>query len=338
MPEWILHLVLFAFGVGILVLGGDSLVKGAVTLATRLGVAPLIVGLTVVAFGTSAPELALNIAAAISGNTGLSFGNIVGSNIANVGLILGLCAIVKPMTVNARLVQREMPIMVGVTALLIALILVPPHAGFGDGGHTLAVARTDGAILLAGFALFMYTMIRAAKRSEGAPTNEFIDDATAVTTEAKERSMTVGWILTILGLVLLIGGGKLSEVGATGIARSMGLSDEIIGLTIVAVATSLPELVASLMAVRQGHTDLAVGNVVGSNIFNILLVMGATSIVAPVPMPEGTAISLGAMALLSVLLIPMGHTTDRHISRLEGVVLLAIYAGVIGWSVKQALG
>ncbi|MCB9838372.1 MAG: calcium/sodium antiporter [Phycisphaeraceae bacterium] len=332
MPDWILHALLFAVGVALLIAGGDALVRGSVTIAARLRVAPLIIGLTVVAFGTSAPELALNIAAALSGSSGLSFGNVVGSNIANIGLILGLCAVVKPMIVNAQLVRREMPIMIAATAALIALLALPPDAEPGRRG----IARLDGAILLAGFALFTWSMIRAARRSEGKP-DEFIDDATAVTVEGRTRSMRLGWLLTIAGLALLVGGGKLAEVGATGIARALGFSDQLIGLTVVAVATSLPELAASLMAVRKGHTDLAVGNVVGSNIFNILLVMGATGAVRPVPLPEGSLFSLLAMALLSVLLIPMSQTANRHISRFEGLVLLSIYAGTIAWSIRAAL-
>lgn len=333
MPTWTLHALLFALGVVLLVAGGDALVRGAVTIAARLRISPLIIGLTVVAFGTSAPELALNIAAAISGNTGLSFGNIVGSNIANIGLILGICAIVKPMTVNAQLVRREMPIMIAATALLIGLLAIAPDAEPGLPG----IARTDGAILLVGFALFTWSMIRAARRSEGQPDNEFIDDATAVTMQGRSRPMLIGWVLTIAGLALLITGGKLAEVGATGIAKSLGLSDELIGLTVVAVATSLPELAASLMAVRRGHTDLAVGNVVGSNIFNILLVMGATGIIRPIPSPPGSLFALLAMAGLSLLLIPMSQTTDHRISRFEGFVLLSLYAGTIAWSVRAAL-
>jgi len=338
MPDWIIHFIYFALGVALLVAGGDSLVRGAVTLATRLGISPLIVGLTVVAFGTSAPELALNVAAAYSDNTALSFGNIIGSNIANIGLILGICAVVKPMTVNAQLVRREMPIMLAATALLIGLFTFLPPAIPGSMGKSQpGIARPDAIILLVGFVLFMLSMIRAAKQSESRPNNEFIDDATAVSMQGKSRSMALGWVLTIVGLALLVGGGKLAEVGAAGIASSMGLSDELIGLTVVAVATSLPELAASLMAVRRGHTDLAVGNVVGSNIFNILLVMGATGIVRPVAAPEGALFAMVAMAVLSLLLIPMSYTKARHISRFEGAVLLSLYAGTIVWSVRQAI-
>ena len=338
MPDWIIHFSLFALGVALLVAGGDSLVRGAVTLASRLRVSPLIIGLTVVAFGTSAPELALNVAAASSDNTALSFGNIIGSNIANIGLILGLCAVFKPMTVNAQLVRREMPIMIAATALLIGLFVIAPHAGQDQSGADQpGIARFDSAILLVGFVLFMYSMIRAARRSESQPRNEFIDDATAVTMEGRERSMTKGWILTLAGLALLVAGGKLAEVGASGIASAMGLSDELIGLTVVAFATSLPELAASLMAVRRGHTDLAVGNIVGSNIFNILLVMGATGLIRPVPAPPGALFPLLIMAGLTLLIIPMSYTRGRHISRFEGAVLLSIYAGTITWSVRAAL-
>jgi len=333
MADWLIHLLQLALGVGLLIGGADALVRGAITISTRMGVAPLIVGLTVIAFGTSAPELALNIAAALSDNSGLSFGNIVGSNIANIGLILGLCAVFRPMTVNSRLIRHEMPIMVGASAVMIFMFVLPPDATAERPG----VARLDGVILLLGFAIFMGGMIRAVLRGKGEAAIDLIQDAAAATKEAKQRSLFMGWSLTIAGLALLIGGGKLSEIGAAGMAGAMGLSDELIGLTVVAVATSLPELAASIMAVRKGQTDLAVGNVVGSNIFNILLVMGATGVVSPVVAPPGSLFSLLAMAALALLIIPMSHTTGRKISRVEGAVLLGVYVFIMYWSVRDAL-
>lgn len=332
LPGVVVDIGVFALGVALLVAGGETLVRGAVALAARLGVAPLVIGLTVVAFGTSAPELALNIVAAANGNVGLSFGNVVGSNIANVGLILGLSALIKPMRVQASLVRREIPIMLAATVLFVALGYAPPGVAGAAG-----VSRADAGVLLAVFALVLWWMLRMARRDAsasallagGAP-----EDAEG----AGKTPLGLTTVLIVFGLVMLVGGGKLAEVGAVGVAAALGMSNELIGLTVVALATSLPELSTSLIAAKRGQVDLAVGNVVGSNIFNILLVMGATGLVTPVPLPGLAAASLGAMALLSVLLWPMSLTAGRNISRFEGGVLLAVYAGYLGFEVWSAVG
>lgn len=316
----------------LLVVGGETLVRGAIALAARLGIPPIVIGLTVVAFGTSAPELALNVVAAVNGNTELSFGNIVGSNIANIGLILGLSALIKPMHVKATLVTREIPLMLFATLAFIALAYVSPAAFEGQPG----LARLDGVILLVLFALTFLFILRLS-RSEGVADGLVSEDEQAQMASARRTPLGLSILLFLFGLGLLMGGGKLAETGAVEIATALGMSNELIGLTVVAVATSLPELATSLMAARKGHVDIAVGNVVGSNLFNILLVMGVTSSVAPVPLPQLAMSSLIVMALLSVLIWPMSVTAGRMISRIEGGVLLALYFGYMGYEVGVAL-
>ncbi len=306
--------------------------RGAIAMAARLGISPLVIGLTVVAFGTSAPELALNVVAAVNGNTELSFGNIVGSNIANIGLILGLSALIKPMHVKATLVTREIPLMLFATFAFIALAYANPTAFEGLPG----LARLDGVILLVLFALTFLFILRLS-RSEGVADGLVSEEEQAQMVSARRTPLGLSVLLFLFGLGLLMGGGKLAETGAVQIAASLGMSNELIGLTVVAIATSLPELATSLMAARRGHVDIAVGNVVGSNLFNILLVMGVTSSVAPVPLPQLALSSLIVMALLSVLIWPMSVTAGRMISRIEGGVLLALYFGYMGYEVGMAL-
>jgi len=305
-PAALLGPATLLLGVIMLLVGGDVLVRGAIALSQRLGVSPMIVGLTVVAFGTSAPELALNISAAVRGNTDLSFGNIVGSNIANIGLILGISALLKPMAVHTALLKREIPVMI-VVSILFAAMAMTPRTGLPR------IGRAEGIVLLIGFLAFAEMMRRGATRGE--------------TPEKPPPKTPVGLAILMLGagLGLLVAGGTLGEHGAVGVARLLGLSETVIGLTVVAVATSLPELATSLMAARRGHTDIAVGNIVGSNIFNILLVMGTTATIAPTPLPPGGWRPLATMLLLAVLLVPISRTSRGSISRLEGAVLLAIY-------------
>jgi len=398
-----LSVIALAAGVALLIWGGDALVRGAVVLAQRLGVSPLVIGLTVVAFGTSAPELALNLIAAFKGNDGLSFGNIVGSNIANIGLILGITAMCKPLYVSSSVVKRELPLMLGATALMLLAVGVPPGVPSllpGPNAPSVGeIGRWEAGLLLAAFLATLGLILRAGMKqrsvrekfeeeaqdlaSDGAPDEpagpfavrlrrigkpgvmagavaalaaplavlvtlglmtpaEAAIAAVLITLAAVVRpafsGSTTGATLSIIaGLAALVAGGQLTESGASSIARALGMSDELIGLTIVAIATSLPELATSLAAVRRGTIDIAVGNVVGSNIFNILLVMGATAAVGPVTIPPDGWTSLGTMALLSLLLLPMATIRSRYITRLEGVVLLGLYAVFMAWTTWAAL-
>ncbi|MCA9294416.1 MAG: calcium/sodium antiporter [Phycisphaerales bacterium] len=326
------YILVFAVGVVVLVAGGELLVRGAVSLADRLGVKPVVIGLTVVAFGTSAPELALNLVAALRGNSALCFGNIVGSNIANIGLILGLCALIQPLKVATSVIRRELPLMLVASGLVVAFLLLPTGEGaFGAG----ALSALEGSVLLGFFVATLWMIFRGARR-EGkvAPFEAEVREMEAAVKQAKFAG-PVG--LVVVGLSGLVVGGRLSELGAAGLARSLGVSDEVIGLTIVAIATSLPELVTSFLSVRRGHVDLAVGNVVGSNIFNLLFVLALTSLVRPIDMPPGGRVELVVMAALALLLWPMSRTHGSTVSRLEGLTLLAVYVGLMAWTVWRAM-
>lgn len=337
MPDLLIQFGLLAAGIVVLIAGGDMLVRGAAAMAARLGVAPLIIGLTIVAFGTSAPELSLNVVAATSGATDLSFGNIIGSNIANIGLILGISALLRPMAVHSTLVKREIPIMLVASALLAGMMLMGPQVTGERAG--VGLARFEGVVLLIGFGAFMAIVLGTTmRRSAGDPV------AVAAAEEAEEKSggektRSLRWCLLMFfaGLALLLVGGKLAEMGAVGAALRLGLTETLIGLTIVAVATSLPELATSLIAMKKGETDIAVGNIFGSNIFNLLLIMGVTATVAPVPLPEGGWMALAVMGLLTVALVPMCFTANRTISRIEGAGLLVAYGAYMAFEVWRAL-
>lgn len=356
----LIDLILLIAGIGALILGGDTLVKGAVTLSLRIGVTPLMVGLTVVAFGTSAPELALNIIAALKDNTPLAFGNIVGSNIANVGLILGFLACLKPMKVNPGLVKREMPIMLAITALTLILAWLGsttvPAENIGTTNTTTqpttpwpGLSRLDGIFMLVSFAVFMAWIIIASRQNtthdpKTQPAGQTLqptdsnDKETEVDPADADRPLSRAILFIIAGLTLLIAGGQGAEIGASGIAAALGMTPELIGLTVVAVATSLPEFFAGLMAIRRNQVDIAVGNIVGSNIFNLALVLGVTATINPVAVPEGGVLSLIVMTTLALLLIPFSFTSNRTITRPEGLLLLLIYLSYTAGLVYQALG
>ena len=334
--EALIAALLLAGGIVLLIAGGEGLVRGAVTLSVRLGVSPLIVGLTVVAFGTSAPELAFNVIATLNGNDELSFGNIVGSNIANIGLVLGIAAIIRPVPVHHSVIKRELPMMLAITAIATACAMLPWPAD-GVMGRGAGYGRVDGVILLAAFAGFLWVALRTAlsskRKGPGASAGAVVDELAQVSDTDRDRPMWRAVVFLVLGLAGLVAGGQLAERGASGLASALGVSDELIGLTIVAVATSLPELFVSVIAAMRGHSDIAVGNVVGSNIFNLSLVFGATALAAPVGLPAAGAASLGVMCLLSVLLVPMASTGGRRVHRFEGLGLLAIYVGYLGYEV-----
>ena len=310
-----------AGGIALLLLGGHGLVSGSITIARRLGLSTLFIGITVVAFGTSSPELFFNVIAALGGHGDLSFGNIVGSNIANIGLILGLTALATPLVVHGRVVSKELPWLIGVSFGMIVLAFFPAP-GFD---------RLDGLLLLGSFAGFMYSWARMGRRDQADPLlRELGREA-----EAESRSMAVAWILFMLGLAGLVTGGKLTEIGAVNIAQWLGLSESLIGLTIVAVATSLPELATSYVACRRGHHDLAVGNIVGANVFNLLLVLAVTILITPVPVPARGMYDLIAMGALTLILLPIASTNRNKITRREGAALLILYVGYMTWSVLR---
>ena len=317
-------------GIVVLLLGGHWLVNGAAAIARRLGWSTLVIGLTIVAFGTSAPELFFNVIAALNDHSELSFGNIVGSNIANIGLILGLTALFAPLVVHGRIVSKELPWLIVISLVCFAL------AWFTLSGEGRSFDRYEGVAMLGAFTFFMVAWYRMGKREASDP---LVKELGASAEDESHASMRVAWVLFFVGLVLLLLGGKMTEIGAVNVADWFGLSDALIGLTIVAVATSLPELTTCVIAVCKGHDDLAVGNIVGSNVFNLLLVLGLTATITPVTVPgPWWWCDLLAMNVFTVLLFFMARSHRRKLVRLEGGALLLLYVVYMTFSVLRELG
>lgn len=307
-------ILLIIIGLLLLIGGGELLVRGSAGLAYALGISPLVIGLTVVAFGTSSPELAVNASAAFSRQTELSFGNIIGSNLANLGLILGIAALVKPLSVQNMVVQREIPMMLLVTVAALVMGLDPVLMG------TVAqMDREDGWLYLILFCVFMYYTISDAIRQRRLGVSAGEGDVEA------PKSVLVNVLLSIAGLVLLVAGGRLTVTYATDLAVAAGISQAIIGLTIVAVGTSLPELVTSVVAAARGQSDLALGNVVGSNIFNLLFIQGITAAIYPIPFPRGGYFDIGFLLFISLLILPLALTHRFRLVRWEGALLIGLY-------------
>lgn len=299
--------------------GGNWLVTGASRLALRFNIAPIIVGLTVVAIGTSAPELFVSIGAALSGNEGIAIGNVIGSNIANIGLILGFTGAIRALSVKEILIRREIFILIIVTFFTTILIL--------DG----SLNRLDGILLLFGFASFNFIFYTIAQNTDE-PVDVDIPDA-SVTEDGKQKtSMLVDFAYIISGCIALVIGGNLMVEGASNIARALGVSDLVIGVTLVAFGTSLPELATSVTAVLKGETDIAVGNVIGSNVANLLLVLGATSVISTINVgaTDLSVVEFVVMIGFTLLLLPFAR--NRELSRIESAIFLGGYFAFIAYS------
>jgi len=318
--------LLLAVGMALLVAGGRFLVAGASQLAGTLGVSELTVGLTVVAFGTSAPELAVNTLAALEGSADIAFGNVIGSNIANIGLVIGLCAMLRPLLIDSLILRRELPMMLLATSA--ALILGLDRIR----GESEAYDRADGVIFLLLFSVFLYYSIAEIVRGRR---QDPMAEAAAESAH-RDRFWNAGKaaLLAAAGLVLLLGGAELTVAHASALAEELGVPRAVIGLTIIALGTSLPELATSLVATWNGQTDLAVGNVVGSNIFNLLFILGATSVIRLVEVPvEAGSTDLAAMAAFSLALLLLARAQGSLIVRSQGAVLVAAYLGYMAWRV-----
>jgi len=326
-----IHLIPFpislTLGIVLLILGGNWLVDGAVRAARRFGVSTLLIGLTIVAFGTSSPELAFNLTAALNGNGELSFGNVVGSNIANIALVLGLAALVSPLVVHGRVVKKELPLLIIVSAGMLALAWLPLTRLPSDDGPRCAFTAPDGCAFLAVFLLFIWLWYRMAKVDRADPLASDVDSETA---SPRPPSLAAAIFLFLIGFAALVVGGKLTQIGAVAFAEFLNLSQALIGFTIVAVATSLPEVATSLIACKKGHNDLAIGNVVGSNLFNILFVLGLTALLAPVPVPLHRGwTDLAVMLGLTVMLLSILFANHRQILKWEGALLFLCYIAYI---------
>ncbi|GAB4433752.1 MAG: calcium/sodium antiporter [Chloroflexi bacterium OHK40] len=306
----LLTLAMLAGGLIVLVVGGELLVRGASAVAAAIGISPLVIGLTVVAFGTSSPELAVSVQAGLSGNGDIAVGNVVGSNIFNVLFILGACAIILPLVVSRQLVRREVPVMIGVS-LLLALLAMDLRLGF-----------VDGALLFVGIVVYTAWSIVQSRR-ETAQAREGAEPVSRSGPGATLRNLA----LIVVGLALLVLGARWLVDAATSLARALGVSDVVIGLTIVAAGTSLPEVVTSIIATLRRERDIAIGNVVGSNIFNILGILGISALVTPGGLTVAPSIEnfdIPVMIAVAVACLPI-FFTGMSIARWEGGLFLGYY-------------
>lgn len=326
MPEAATQLLLFALGILGLYYGAEWLVRGAGRLARRWGVSALTIGLTVVAFGTSAPELAVSVFAALGGEPELALGNVVGSNVMNIALILGLTALLLPIEVGAGVIRREIPVMIGVT-LATALFAL-------DG----SIGAVDAVLLLVLFAAYFWVVFRGPPRGRLAAEADYDEFVTGADAEGRVP-VVAAWVnvaLVVVGIAAMVGGARLLVDAAMFFALRLGLSEMVIGLTVVAIGTSLPELATALVAVWRQKSEIAVGNIVGSNVFNLCAILGVTGLIAPIPVSRDVlSVEFVQMTAISVVLLPLawpkGGLRDidegpaYRLHRSEGLLLLGLY-------------
>ncbi|MBW4728749.1 calcium/sodium antiporter [Prevotella melaninogenica] len=306
----LLNILFIVVGIALVLWGADRLTDGAVAVAEKMKMPQIVIGLTIVAMGTSMPEFCVSLISALKGTSDLAVGNIVGSNIFNALLIVGVSALVAPMTIMETTVRKDIPFALVASALLLIMCL--------DGN----ISRIDAGILFAMFLIFMYMTLKGAKK-QGADAEEAIEG------EGKKPMSTwlsVVWIL--VGLLCLIGGSNLFVEGATAVATNLGVSEAVIGLTIVAGGTSLPELATSVVSARKGNSGIAIGNALGSNVFNILAILGITGMITPMTLKGITYIDL-SMLVISIMIVWLFSFTKYKIERWEGAVLTAVFVGYI---------
>ncbi|MCS7034135.1 MAG: calcium/sodium antiporter [Phycisphaerae bacterium] len=311
-------------GVALLLTSARFLVSGVSALARAAGVSALVVGLTVVAFGTSTPEVVINTFAAWRGDTGLAFGNIVGSCAINIGFTLGLAGLICPLAVRPSIITREIPLL----QLTVAAFAVMSLDGRINGSGENVISRSDGMILLLIFGVFVYSILTQALEKQAA--DAFVADVVAAEDQAAEKSPWTSLLKTLAGLLGVAVGGRMVVIGASSLAAGLGVPDVLIGLTIVSFGTTLPELITSVVAARRGQSDLALGNIIGSNLFNLLFIGGLASCITPLPIPIGGERDLLLMALLTVALLPIAMR-QRRITRGEALVLVTVYLAFTGW-------
>jgi len=312
----VLQLILLAVGFVMLIKGADWFVDGAAGIATKLGIPQLVIGLTIVAMGTSAPEAAVSISAAFKGSADITIGNIVGSNIMNILIILGLSAVITPLKVAKSTIRYEIPFMIAITALLTVL------------GMSGTITFMNGIVLWAVFIIYFIYLVVLTRKQQ----NSIEEGVSSVSTgnepgdkQVKELSIPKALILVVIGIVLIVAGSNIAVEAASELARTFGLSERFIGLTIVALGTSLPELVTSVLAARKGNADIAIGNIVGSNIFNILFVVGTSALIIPIPFAQAFVTDFAVAAGAAILLL-ICCLRKQRLSRLSGALMLICYA------------
>ena len=319
MPELLMIAILIVGGLVLLFFGADWLVKGAVTVALHFGLSPLIVGLTVVALGTSLPEAMVSVQASLDNQGGIALGNVIGSNILNIALILGISALIRPLKVDSHLVKADVPLLVGATFLLIVLL------------EDFHISRMEGVLLLLGIVFYICGNIMTVKRTS--PAEDEIEGMEVPKDPSNNLLLHIG--LLVLGLIALAFGSNFLVSGAVELARIWGLSEALIGLTIVSIGTGTPELATALMAAYRKTADIAIGNAVGSNLFNILFVVGLAGLVAPMDATGINSSDLYVMFGLTILLLPTVWT-GMVLDRKEGFLFVAIYVAYLYylWTVK----
>lgn len=322
--EILLQIILLIAGFIILIKGADWLVDGASSIATNFKVSKTLIGLTIVAFGTSAPELAVSISSLASGSTDMLLGNVIGSNIINALLLIGVGALFCPIKVNKDTVRKELPILLLISTALVVLFLDATLAN----GFTNEITRSDAIVCLLFFCIFLYYLIVMAKRNR---------EAISTTTEKPKYKLGKASLFTVLGLISLVAGSQLVVNNASSLASIMGISDRVIALTIIALGTSLPELVTTIVAARRKETDLIVGNIIGSNIFNICIVMGLpVAIFGTITPGSFQMVDLFMLVFSSILLFVLTRR-DHKITRLDGILMLGVFILYYGYIVYGAL-
>ena len=313
----ILNLLLIVLGIVLVIWGADRMTDGSVAIAQRLKIPQIVIGLTIVAMGTSMPELCISMVSALKGTPDLAVGNVVGSNIFNTMLIVGVAAMVAPMTILRSTVKKDIPWAVFGSVALMLMCL--------DND----ISRIDAIILFAAFTIFMFLTLKRAKKKQADPSSNTEE-------EVKSHSILQATTLVIVGLACLIFGSNIFVDAATKVAQSLGVSEAIIGLTIVAGGTSLPELATSVVAARKGQSAIAIGNVIGSNVMNILLIIGATGIICPMHISGITPIDLGTMTI-SIFLLWLFSFTRFKVERWEGAVLTILFGIYLSWLIYQVI-
>lgn len=303
--------ILLIIGFVLLIKGADFFVDGASSIAAKLRVPSLIIGLTVVSMGTSMPEAAVSVSASLSGNNGISLGNVVGSNLFNLLVVVGVSSVILPIATDADVVKRDMPISILITAILCAMLM--------DGN----LSRLDALILLVLLAAYMYLLLRSALKNR---TEE---------SDQKVMTWTKSILVSVVGAAAIIAGGQIVVENAKIIAASLGMSETLIGLTVVAFGTSLPELVTSVVAAKKGDSGIAMGNVVGSNIFNVLFILGLAGVISPMTADAVFFIDTGILIAVSVMMLIFAWT-DRKISRVEGAVSTMVYLAYTAYIIMRA--
>lgn len=317
-----LTFVLFVTGFILLIKGADLLVEGASSIARRLHISDLVIGLTIVAFGTSTPELFVNIAASLKGKTDIAIGNVLGSNISNIFLILGISSIIYPLTVTKGTVWKEIPF----SLLSVIVMGLLANDGLIDGRPFSTLSRIDGLVFFSFFIVFVYYTFGIAQKIEG------MEDHIS----SKHHGLLKTVLMVVVGLVGLGFGGQWIVNGAVFLATKFGMSESLVGLTIVAAGTSLPELATSAVAAYKKNVEIAVGNVVGSNIFNVLFVLGISSTIKPLPFVAASNLDIGVVIIASLLLFLTMYTGKRQsLDRWEGSLFLTLYAIYIGYLIIQ---